>query len=165
MGMTNPTHGTKGKLHMNKRGFLKYITTVAVTAGTAAGTFYAAAVKGCRTSHEEPEEPGGVRRLRPGDPIPQLFKARVPVPGYRPGEQIGFEILNLNWAHPFWQHAVPVDGYAVCEFAVGCVTDIGQVYKITGYRLPGNLNIPDGELKGGLECGITFFGPSYHRRV
>lgn len=150
---------------MTKRTFLKRITAVIVSAGTGVGALYEGALRAQRKTTVDRGEPGAVRKLRPGDPVPQLFRAKVPVPGYKPGEQVGFEIINLNWAHAFWQHAVLEDGYAICDFAVGCVTDIGQVYKITGYRLPGNLNLPDGELKGGLDSGIIFFGPSYHRRL
>jgi hypothetical protein len=103
--------------------------------------------------------------LNPGDPIPQIFKAKVPIRNYVPGETVGFEIMDMNWPHPFWFLAVVKNGYAYCDFGVGCPQDTGKIYKITGLRLPPNAVVPTtGELKAPL-AAEQFFGPSYHKRL
>jgi len=104
--------------------------------------------------------------LHLGDPVEQIFTARVRVPGCKPGDRVVFKVVALHWRQPFFFPANVVEnGYAVCDFSVGCIQDTGKVYEITGIRLSPNVSIPSGEQPEGQVLGDTVFGPSLHRRL
>jgi hypothetical protein len=103
--------------------------------------------------------------LREGQPVPQIFVAKVPIDKYNPGEQIGFEVTDMLWQHPFWFVAAVRQGYAVCDLSAGNPLDVGRIYKIRGLRLPPGVNIPTKCALDGPVHGTPFFGPSFHRRV
>jgi len=106
-----------------------------------------------------------VATLHPGDPVPQIFAAKVPIKNYSPGERVGFEIVNEAWRQPFWRLAVVKDGYAYCDFGVGCPQDTGAIYTITGRRLPANVTVPVGEQLQTPVPGVPFYGPAQHKRL
>lgn len=153
---------------INRWQFLKHITIGFSSAGAVVLAIERRIdrplMKMVHRARSQLSEVSETRELRPGDPIPQLFRAKVPIRGYSLGAPVGFEIVNLNWAYPFWQNATIADGCVICNFAVGCVQDVGKIYQITGFVLPPGLIIPDGELKQPIN-GTKFFGPSRHCRV
>jgi len=106
-----------------------------------------------------------IATLHPGDPVPQIFTAKVRISNFLPGETPGFEIMDTEWPHPFWRPAVVRDGYAYCDFGIGSPQDVGRLYKITGRRLPANLTVPTGIPLDAPVPGEVFFGPSFHKRL
>jgi hypothetical protein len=106
-----------------------------------------------------------IATFHPGDSMARFFHAKVPIANYTPGEGVGFEIMDTQWRHPFWQTAVVKDGWVYCDFGIGTAQDIGRTYTITGYRLPPGVPVPkDGELSAPLS-GDTFYGPALHKRL
>jgi len=103
--------------------------------------------------------------LREGDDVQQLFKAKVPIRDYSSKDTYGFEIVDTTWPHPFWQVAIVKNGFAYCNFGVGCPQDKGKTYKITGLRLPANANIPTGVELPAPVPGEAFYGPANHKRL
>lgn len=102
--------------------------------------------------------------LRDGEPVPQRFRARAPIPDYSPGETAGFIITDTLWRHPFWRVASVREGWAYCDFCIGCDQDIGRHFQIRGVCVPTNCAVPpDGELRSPVS-GRTFYGPAIHER-
>jgi len=103
--------------------------------------------------------------LHSGDPIPQIFTAKVPITNYTHGQLVGFEIVDIEWPHPFWRFAVVRDGYAYCDFGVGNPQDTGKIYRISGRRLPAGVMVPSDVPLTNTVPGEEFYGPALHRRL
>lgn len=144
---------------MKKRNFIKIIVT-AVPLGLIEIYVGPLFTFGCNSDPEL----RNIHTLRPGEDIKQVFTAKVRINKYRPGEHAGFKILDVQWQRPFWYNASIREKFAVCHFGVGCPQDVGRYYEITGYRLPSNVIIPEGELKTSVP-GDIFYEPTQHRRL
>ena len=137
------------------------VVSISLGGGFEAGNLWRTQEMHIRAKSESEDVP----ILRQGEPIPQIFVAKIPAPNYELGVIAGFIIEDLQWpGHPFWQTAVVRDGWVIGTFRIGLPSDIGHTYRITGIYLPKNTSAPpDGEIKTS-PAGEVFYGPEVHIR-